>query len=125
MVLFSELVSIMERMRGPDGCPWDREQTIGDFSKYLKEESGEALDAIERKDYENLKEELGDLLWHVIFISRIAEEEGLFTIDDVMRGLRDKIVRRHPHVFGDARAETSEQVMELYRRIKEDERKSG
>lgn len=96
MTSFQELKKLIEYMRGPKGCAWDREQTIGDFKGYFRDESNEVLDAIRKEDYENLKEELGDVLWHIIFISQIAKEEGLFTVDDVMDGLKDKIVRRHP-----------------------------
>jgi tetrapyrrole methylase family protein/MazG family protein len=123
MISFNELVELMEKMRGPDGCPWDREQTLSDFSRHLREESEEALKAIEGRDYENLREELGDLLWHVIFMSQIAKEEGYFTIDDVMEGVKDKIVRRHPHVFGDVKAETADDVRRIYKKIKENEGK--
>ncbi|MBD3387967.1 MAG: nucleotide pyrophosphohydrolase [Candidatus Altiarchaeales archaeon] len=125
MASFKELVELMAYMRGPSGCPWDREQTISDFTVHLRNESEEALQAIEKEDYENLREELGDLLLHVLFISRIAEEEGLFTIQDVMDGLKDKIVRRHPHVFGDEKVASSEDVMRQWKRIKEEEKRSG
>jgi len=119
MTSFDALVELMEFMRGPQGCPWDREQKISSFKKFLAEESGEALEAIEKEDYKNLCEELGDLLWHVIFISQIAKEEGLFSIEDVMDGLRKKIVRRHPHVFGDKKGNISvEEVMREWEAIK-------
>jgi len=123
MASFKELVKLMAYMRGPNGCAWDREQTIDDFSVHLKNESREALEAIRKKDYGNLREELGDLLWHILFISQIAGEEGLFTIDDVLDGIRDKIIRRHPHVFGGRKLKTAEEVMREYRKIKETERK--
>ncbi len=123
MTSFEELVELMKYMRGPKGCPWDREQTIEDFKKYLREESDEALEAIDNKDYDNLREELGDLLWHVVFISEIASEQGLFDIDEVVTSLHDKIVHRHPHVFAGVKADTSEDVKRLYVKIKENERK--
>lgn len=120
---FEDVVKLMAHMRSPEGCPWDREQTIDSFRKYLREESDEALDAIERKDYDNLCEELGDILWHIVFISQIASEEGLFTIDDVVDGLHKKIVRRHPHVFGKMRRlRTSQEVVAEYGKIKALER---
>lgn len=125
MASFRELVELMAYMRGENGCPWDKEQTIDDFSVHLANESQEALDAISKKDYENLREELGDLLWHVLFISEIASEEGLFTIDDVMDGLRDKIVRRHPHVFGDERIDDPKEVTRRWHKIKQQEKDSG
>ncbi len=125
MASFEELVALMRHMRSENGCPWDRKQTIDDFRKYLKDESDEALEAIEKKDYVNLCEELGDILWHVLFISQIASERGLFTVDDVMAGLREKIIRRHPHVFGKGpKLGTPEEVMEEYRKIKDMEKRS-
>ncbi|MFH1054901.1 MAG: MazG nucleotide pyrophosphohydrolase domain-containing protein [Candidatus Altiarchaeota archaeon] len=123
MAEFEELVGLMSKMRGPEGCPWDREQTIDDFKVHLRNESKEALDAIKHKDYGNLREELGDLLWHILFISQIAKEEGRFTIDDVMVGLKKKIIRRHPHVFGGRKLNSPEEVMREYRKIKKAERK--
>jgi tetrapyrrole methylase family protein/MazG family protein len=125
MASFMELVELMAYMRGPGGCPWDRQQTIDDFKTHLRNESQEALEAIECGDYGNLREELGDLLWHILFISQIAREEGLFTIDDVMAGLEDKIIRRHPHVFGQKRDLTPEEVSELWGEIKVGEKAVG
>ena len=123
MASFQELLGLMRRMRGPDGCPWDREQTLDDFRSHFKNESAEVLQALKRRDYENLREELGDVLWHVIFMSEIGREKGLFDIEDVIAGLKAKMIRRHPHVFGGKRLKTSRQVMSEYRRIKAGERK--
>lgn len=124
MTSFEELRQLMEYMRSERGCAWDRKQKISDFKKYLREESQEALDAIEKDDMENLCEELGDLLWHVLFISQIAKEKDYFTVEDVMNGLKDKIVRRHPHIFSDEKCDLSaEEVEKAYRRIKESEGK--
>jgi len=120
---FQELLGLMRRMRGPDGCPWDREQTLDDFRSHFKNESAEVLQALKRRDYENLREELGDVLWHVIFMSEIGREKGLFDIEDVIAGLKAKMIRRHPHVFGGKRLKTSRQVMSEYRRIKAGERR--
>jgi MazG family protein len=97
-----DLLSIMARLRGPSGCPWDREQTEGTLKKYLIEESYEAIEAIEAGTPEALKEELGDLLLQIIFLSRIAEEKGQFDFSDVAHALAEKLIRRHPHVFGSA-----------------------
>ena len=120
---FGQLVELIEFMRGPKGCPWDRQQKISDFKRYLAEESEEAISAIEAQDYENLKEEIGDLLWHVVFISQIGKERGLFTIEDVIMGLKDKIIRRHPHVFGDSpRLESAKEVEAIWESIKAKER---
>jgi nucleoside triphosphate diphosphatase len=99
--LFAEAVSIMARLRGPGGCPWDREQSFESIRKYTLEETYEVLDAIERRDWQNLSEELGDLLLQVLFYAQMATEPGYFTIADVVAGLNRKLVRRHPHVFGD------------------------
>jgi tetrapyrrole methylase family protein / MazG family protein len=124
MTSFKELTDLMAFMRGPQGCAWDREQTLDDFKVHFLNESQEVLDALEKGDYENLKEELGDVLWHILFMSQVAKERGLFTIDDVLAGLNDKIVRRHPHVFGDAKKlKTSEEVIREYKKIKALEKK--
>jgi len=124
MTSFKELVDLIAFMRSGDGCAWDREQTLDDFKVHFRNESQEVLDALESGDTENLKEELGDVLWHILFMSQIAKERGLFTIDDVMAGINDKIVRRHPHVFGGARKlDTSGEVLGEYRKIKAAEKK--
>jgi nucleoside triphosphate diphosphatase len=99
--LFAEAVSIMARLRGPDGCPWDREQSFDTIRKYTLEESYEVFDAIERRNWTDLCEELGDLLLQVLFYAQMASEAGYFSIADVIAGLNRKLVRRHPHVFGD------------------------
>src|ERR1700733_5724 len=99
--LFAEAVSIMARLRGPGGCAWDREQTFDTIRKYTLEKSYEVFDAIERRDWSELCEELGDLLLQVLFYAQMASEPGYFTIADVIAGLNRKLVRRHPHVFGD------------------------
>ncbi len=102
--LFAEAVGIMARLRGPDGCPWDREQTPGTIRKYTLEETYEVLDAIERKHPADLCEELGDLLLQVLFYAQMASEAEEFSIADVIAGLNRKLIRRHPHVFGEAAA---------------------
>src|ERR1700733_8881085 len=99
--LFAEAVSIMARLRGPDGCPWDREQSFDSIRKYTLEESYEVFDAIERRHWNDLCEELGDLLLQVLFYAQMASESGYFTIGDVISGLNRKLIRRHPHVFGE------------------------
>ncbi len=99
--LFAEAVSIMARLRGPDGCPWDREQSFDTIRKYTLEETYEVFDAIERRHWNDLCEELGDLLLQVLFYAQMASEAGDFTIADVISGLNRKLIRRHPHVFGD------------------------
>jgi nucleoside triphosphate diphosphatase len=99
--LFAEAVSIMARLRGPHGCPWDREQSFDTIRKYTLEEAYEVFDAIERRHWNDLCEELGDLLLQVLFYAQMASEPGYFSIADVIAGLNRKLVRRHPHVFGD------------------------
>src|ERR1700678_4046037 len=99
--LFAEPVSIMARLRAPGGCPWDREQTLDSIQPYTLEETYEVFDAIERRHWQDLCEELGDLLLQVLFYAQMAAEPGHFTIADVIAGLNRKLIRRHPHVFGD------------------------
>jgi MazG family protein len=101
---FAEAVAIMARLRAPGGCPWDREQTFDSIRKYTLEETYEVFDAIERRHWPDLKEELGDLLLQVLFYAEMAAEAGEFTISDVIEGLNQKLIRRHPHVFGDEAA---------------------
>lgn len=119
---FDRLVRIMARLRAPGGCPWDRAQSREDLKPYLVEETYEVLDAIERKNPEMLREELGDLLLQVVFHAQIAEEEGTFTVDDVCRGIAEKLERRHPHVFGEAKADTPDEVLQNWEAIKKGEK---
>jgi MazG family protein len=100
--LFAESVAIMARLRAPGGCPWDREQTFSTIRKYTLEETWEVLDAIEREHWADLADELGDLLLQVLFYAEMASEAGYFSISDVLSGLNRKLIRRHPHVFGEA-----------------------
>lgn len=108
----ARLVAVMDRLRSPGGCPWDAEQTHDSLATYLLEETYETLEAIDSGDRDHLREELGDLLLQVVFHARVAAEhpDAPFTIDDVAAGISDKLVRRHPHVFGDATAETAAHV---------------
>jgi nucleoside triphosphate diphosphatase len=112
--IFATAVQIMARLRGPGGCPWDREQTFDTIRKYTLEETYEVFDAIERRNWEDLKEELGDLFLQVLFYSQMASEAGYFDVADVVHGLNLKLVRRHPHVFGEeAAAEAGNAVQKL------------
>lgn len=121
---FDELIAIMANLRGPRGCPWDKEQTHESLVPFLKEEVEEVIENIEHNCLEHdLKEELGDILLQVIFHARIAEEEGRFTIEDVVDVLARKLKRRHPHVFGKRRAKTSEDVIKIWKEVKAEERK--
>src|SRR6201989_2580674 len=101
---FQRLIEIMSRLRGPGGCPWDREQTFDTIKPYTLEETYEVLEAIDNRDWPELKGELGDLLLQVLFYSQMAREAGHFSIDDVLERLATKLVDRHPHVFGDVKA---------------------
>ena len=126
---FDELTSVMARLRAPGGCPWDREQTYASLAQYLLEESHETFDAIqeadETGDTKNLREELGDVLLQVVFHSTIAAERGDFTIDKVVSGVTQKLVLRHPHVFGDKKLETANDVLQNWDELKKDERKAS
>ncbi len=120
---FDRLVRTMWRLRQPDGCPWDREQTHRSITKHLVEEAYEAVEAIEADDREHLVEELGDVLEQVVLHAQIAADEGAFTIDDVVRGLNEKLVRRHPHVFGEhAAAGDGGEVQDIWDDVKAVER---
>ena len=112
----------MARLRAPDGCPWDREQTHASLCPYLIEECCELLDAIDREDFEHMSEELGDVLLQVVFHAQLAEEAGRFNLEDIARGISDKLVRRHPHVFGEGRLETSGEVLRQWDQIKRAEK---
>ena len=115
------LLRILRILRAPDGCPWDRAQTRNTLARSLTGECAEVVDAIDRGDISGIREELGDLLMNVLFQVAIAEENGDFTMEDVWRGINEKMVRRHAHIFGDAHAETPEEVAQLWAKIKERE----
>jgi MazG family protein len=119
---FRDIVEMMAHMRGPKGCAWDREQRIDSFLKHLKNESQEVLDSIEKEDYANLREELGDLLWNIVFLAQITKEDGLFDISDVMTDLKAKIVRRHPHVFGEKTISDPDEILRQWHEIKRREK---
>lgn len=116
------LLEVMTRLRGPEGCPWDREQTFATIAPYTVEEAYEVADAIARGDLADLKEELGDLLLQVVFHSRIAQEQGAFDFEAVASGIADKMIRRHPHVFGDARIEGAQAQTQAWEAQKAAER---
>ena len=120
---FAELVKIMARLRGENGCPWDREQTSESIKPYLVEETYEVLEAIDEQDPAKLKEELGDLMLQIVFHAQMAEETGVFTVSDVLAAINDKLVRRHPHVFGDVKADTAQEVLFNWEQIKQTERR--
>ncbi len=119
---FDELVAVVERLRGPGGCPWDREQTFESIAPMTIEEAYEVVEAIEKRDWDELEGELGDLIFQALFYANMAKQENRFTIDDVLRRVREKMVHRHPHVFGSVTAETSAEVLRNWEEIKSEEK---
>jgi MazG family protein len=119
---FERLVGIMARLRAPGGCPWDREQNFDTIKPYLLEETYEVLDAIDSRDWKGLAEELGDLLLQSVFFAQMASEEGHFDIRDSLEAINSKLIRRHPHVFGDGSAKTSDEVLRRWDEIKKTEK---
>lgn len=126
MTRFEEFQNVIARLRAPDGCPWDQEQTHLSLKAACIEEAAEVICGInileDTGNPDNLKEELGDLLLQVVMHAQIAEEEGMFTMDDVIRGIREKMIRRHPHVFGEETASSSEEVLDKWSDIKKREK---
>ena len=132
MYTFEDLKDIMAKLRAEDGCPWDREQTHESLKRRLVEECGEVLEAIDSGDTDNLCEELGDVLFQIMIHSEIEKEQGTFTVDDVVNGICEKMVRRHPHVFGDEKTRAAgvgenfwEEIKKKERETKEMRRKNG
>ena len=121
---FDQLVALMARLRAPDGCPWDQKQTFDTIKPYLLEETYEVLDAIDARDWPELSEELGDLMLQPVFFAQMAAEAGHFRIEDCLQAINDKLIRRHPHIFGEVIAETAEDVKRNWDVIKANE-KSG
>ncbi len=122
---FDDLVSLMDRLREPGGCPWDRQQSYATLRGFLLEECYEVADAIDRGERGALREELGDLLFQVVFLARLAKEEGAFTIEDVVASIKDKMIRRHPHVFGDAQVRDADDALRQWEQIKRGEREGA
>ena len=120
---FEQAVSIMERLRAPGGCPWDREQNFDSIKPYTLEEAYEVLEAIDNRDWPELRDELGDLLLQVLFYAQMAREEKRFSVDDVLERLSQKLINRHPHVFGDVEAKTSADVLRNWEALKAEEKK--
>lgn len=118
----ADVLDIVRALRSPGGCPWDMEQGLGSAVEDLMGEAEEVREALEKGDMESLMEELGDLLWSILFTTNIAREKNLFDIDDILRETRNKMIRRHPHVFGDARAESPEDARRLFIKMKENEK---
>lgn len=119
-----ELIELIQKLRAPDGCPWDQKQTPQDIGKYLLDESYEVLDALAENNPRHVQEELGDLLFQILFIAGIAAESGDFTLADVMRTVKEKMIRRHPHVFGNVKVHSIEEVKDNWKEIKKEEQGS-
>ena len=117
-----ELIALIKKLRAPDGCPWDRKQTKQDIGKYLLDESYEVLDALAENNPQHIQEELGDLLFQILFIAEIASQSGEFSLADVMTAIKEKMIRRHPHVFGDVKVNSVREVKENWQEIKKTER---
>ena len=122
---FEKLVEIVEKLRSEDGCPWDREQTIASLKEDVLDEARELREAIENEDYENIKEEIGDLVMGLVLMTQVAKEEGRFDFEDVFKEINDKMVRRHPHVFGDKKAKSADDAMKSFLEAKANEKKKG
>lgn len=120
---FERAVAIMAKLRAPGGCPWDREQTFDSIKPYTLEETYEVLEAIEARDWDELPAELGDLLLQVLFYSEMAKEDGKFSVDDVLDRLANKLISRHPHVFGDVKADTPQEVLRNWEALKKQEKR--
>jgi tetrapyrrole methylase family protein/MazG family protein len=115
---FDDLVDLVRYLRSEEGCPWDREQTMETMVEHLREESEEVVQAVENDDMDNLEEELGDFILQGVFYAQIAREEGFFDIEDVLERLNRKLVQRHPHVFGEEKAQNAEEAIEQWEKVK-------
>ena len=122
MKKFDELLRLIEKLRSKEGCHWDKEQTINSMRENILKEANEVVEAVDNDDMDNLREELGDVLWDTTMIIQIAKEKGLFDMDDVLKKLNEKIVRRHPHVFGKVKAKDAEEAMKFFQEAKAKEK---
>ena len=122
IIKLRELTQLIKKLRAPDGCPWDRQQKKGDIGKYILEEAYEVVDSLGKENPQSLKEELGDLLFQILFLTEISTESDFFSLSDVMDGIIEKMIRRHPHVFGDKKVNSVEEVKENWEQIKKKER---
>jgi uncharacterized protein YabN with tetrapyrrole methylase and pyrophosphatase domain len=120
--LFTEIMNIIAKLRGPEGCLWDRKQTLESLTTNILEEAKEVSEAVKFQDIDNLREELGDLLMVIFMEIEIAREKGLFSYSEVLTGAIDKFVRRHPHVFGDLKVNTPEEALAAWKKMKEEEK---
>jgi MazG family protein len=120
---FKSLINTLDRLLAPDGCPWDREQTMQSMRHSLVDETYEVIEAIDLNDNRQMEEELGDLLFNVVFLCKLAEKEGRFTLQDALKHIVAKLIRRHPHIFGEGQLKTSEDVLKQWEQIKQIEKK--
>ncbi len=118
MESFSKLLNIIDRLLGPDGCPWDREQTLFTLQPYLLEETHELIEAIDSGDFQKISEEIGDVLFELVFMAKLAQMQGKFSVDDAMEEICEKLIRRHPHVFSDVQVSSQEEIMRNWDAIK-------
>jgi tetrapyrrole methylase family protein / MazG family protein len=125
MHTFDDLLKLVDILLGPNGCPWDKEQTIFSLQKHLLEETHEVIETIDTKDFDHMKEELGDLLYALVFIAKLSQKEGHFTMEEVVDDLYKKYVNRHPHIFGDQKLKTSDEVIDKWEKIKLKEKVNG
>jgi MazG family protein len=123
--LFSDLISIIAKLRGPDGCLWDKKQTLDSMIPNIIEEAQEVQEAVNNEDYQNLCEELGDLLMDVLMEIQIAHESGLFDYEQVLKGAKEKFIRRHPHVFGNVSVKTPEEALLVWKKMKKEEKENN
>ena len=119
-----DLISLIKKLRAPDGCPWDRKQKQEDIGKYILEEAYEVIESLEAQDQQCLQEELGDLLFQILFLAEMGEESGAFSLDNIMAGIRKKMIRRHPHIFGNIKVNSVEEVRENWQQIKKEEHRT-
>lgn len=119
----NNLIFLIKKLRAPDGCPWDRKQKPEDIGKYILEEAYEVVESLEAQDYQAISEELGDLLFQILFLAEMGDESNKFSLDKVICGIKEKMIRRHPHIFGNVKADTIEQVKENWQQIKNRERR--
>lgn len=122
---FEALTALARYLRGPEGCPWDREQGAAKFAGYLQDETEELVEALASGDHEHAAEEFGDVFFTLLATAAAAEEEGRFNLEDALRGIHDKMIRRHEHVFGDAKAATPEEAIEVWNAVKAREKEGG
>ena len=120
---FDRLIEIADALHGPNGCPWDKKQTFQSLRSHVLEEVHELLDSIDEEDFKGMVEELGDILFQILFFAKLGEKSKTFTLEDIITIVSEKLVRRHPHVFGDLKVETSEEVIHHWERVKKEEKK--